>query len=95
MWLSAEKATALLHKSAAWLKENAGEPRFVAYRYLTHVAAVDGVLQGAEEQVLMEAAKMVGIPNRAAREMLYESLARYLQAKRSADDSGHRFQMAA
>jgi hypothetical protein len=92
---SAEKATALLQKSAAWLKENAGEQRFVAYRYLTHVAAVDGALLGKEEQVLMEAAELAGIPSRSAREILYESLARFLQAKRPNENSGHRFQMAA
>lgn len=92
---SAGKAEALLHQSAAWLKANAGEQRFAAYRYLTHIAAVDGVLRGDEEHVLMTTAELVGIPPKAAREIIYESLARFLQAKRPADNSTHRFQLAA
>jgi tellurite resistance protein len=92
---SAEKANGLLGKSAAWLRENAGEQRFLAYRYLTHVAAVDGALKGDEEQVLMQVAELAGIPGKSAREIVYESLACFLQARRSGGDSGHRFQMAA
>jgi hypothetical protein len=41
----------------------------------------------------MEAAEMAGIPAKSAREMLYDSLARFLKAKTRADNSGHRFQM--
>jgi hypothetical protein len=90
---SVEKAKELLQKSAAWLKENAGEQRFVAYRSLTQIAAVNGAVLGNKEQVLMEAAEMAGIPAKSAREMLYDSLARFLKAKTPADNSGHRFQM--
>jgi uncharacterized tellurite resistance protein B-like protein len=90
---SVEKAKELLQKSAAWLKENAGEQRFVAYRHLTNIAAVDGALLGNKEQLLMEAAEMAGIPGKSAREMLYDSLARFLKAKNPPENSGHRFRM--
>src|SRR5439155_12405807 len=80
---SVEQAEQMLAQSAAWLRENAGEERFVVFRYLTHIAAVDGTLRGREEAFVLHAAEMLGIPTKAAKETLYRSLAARLATHRS------------
>jgi hypothetical protein len=66
-----------------------------AFRYLTHIAAVDGALLGDEEKMLTQVAEELGIPANAAKQVFYESLAMFLQAKRTGENSGHQFKMAA
>ncbi|MDW8345191.1 MAG: M48 family metallopeptidase [Verrucomicrobiae bacterium] len=78
-----EQATEMLQRSASWLKDNAGEERFVVYRYLVLIAAVDGALHPGEEAFLMELARLLGIPQPVARKEIYQILATKLQAQQS------------
>jgi hypothetical protein len=76
---SVTQAKEMLARSAAWLKDNAGEERFTAFRYLALIAAVDGKVHPGEEAFLMETAPLLGIPQGAARKELYQILTRSMQ----------------
>ena len=80
---SEEQARELMRRSATWLREQAGEERFDLFRYLARIAAVDGVLAGQEEAVLLEAAELLGIPATVARNLLYEVLTLHLQTRQA------------
>jgi hypothetical protein len=77
------QAKEVLERSAAWLKDNAGEERFTVFRYLVLVAAVDGVMHPGEETFLLEVAPMLGIPQSVARKEIYQILATKLQAQQN------------
>jgi uncharacterized tellurite resistance protein B-like protein len=79
---STEQARELLARSAAWLRENAGEERFTVLRYLSMIAAVDGSYHPNEEALLLEIAGLLGIPAAVARKEMYEILARSLQGRK-------------
>ena len=73
----------MLSESAGWLKENAGEERYVCLRYLAMIATVDGVLHPSEEAILIEIGGMLGIPEAVARREAYEMLTQFLQSRQS------------
>lgn len=76
---SVEQATELLESSAAWLRDNAGQERYTLFHQLTHLVAVDGRLQAPEQEFMLQVAEKLQIPERSARDILYETLAGYLQ----------------
>lgn len=76
-----EAAEKLLKQSAAWLRANAGEERFVLFRQIAHLVAVDGVLDPEEKEFMLKLAKTVDIPAKAATKLVYEVLADYLQSR--------------
>lgn len=76
-----DKANELLAASASWLRENAGEERFALYRQVAHLVAVDGVLDPHEKAFMLELAKLLDIPSKAAMRLVYEVLADYLQSR--------------
>ena len=80
--VSLQQAEEVLTKNARWLRDNGGEERFTAFRYLSIICAQDGVLQGNEESFLLRAAEMLGIPKKAAKNTVYETLAHAIKARR-------------
>lgn len=78
---SRSAAEQMLTNNAAWLRENAGEERFVLFRHLAHMVAVDGRLHPGEHEFMLEAAQQLEIPSKAANELIHEVLAGYLQTK--------------
>ena len=80
--VSLQQAEEVLTKNARWLRDNGGEERFTAFRYLSIICAQDGVLQGKEESFLLRAAEMLGIPKKAAKNTVYETLAHAIKARR-------------
>lgn len=75
------EAEELLGKSAAWLRDNAGEERFDLLRGIAHVTAADGNLSQAERAFLKRCAELLGIPARTADEIAFETLADRLQTQ--------------
>jgi uncharacterized tellurite resistance protein B-like protein len=80
--VSLQQAEAVFTKNARWLRDNGGEERFTAFRYLSIICAQDGVLLGNEESFLLRAAEMLGIPKKAAKNTVYETLAHAIKARR-------------
>ncbi len=78
---SREVADKMLETNASWLRENAGEERFVLFRQLAHMVAVDGRLHSGEHKFMLLIAGLLNIPDKAANEILHEVLAGYLQTK--------------
>lgn len=78
---SREAAETMLEENAAWLRENAGAERFMLFRQLAHIIAVDGRLHPGEHSLMLGIASRLGIPEKAANETLFEVLAGYLQTK--------------
>jgi uncharacterized tellurite resistance protein B-like protein len=76
------QAEDLLARSANWLRENAGREKFNMFAMLANLAAVDGVLKGNEESLLLRIAPMLGIPENAARETILNILGQNLQMQR-------------
>lgn len=76
-----EAAEKLLKQTAVWLRTNAGEERFVLYRQVAHLVAVDGVLDPEEKAFMLKLAKLLDIPAKAATRLVYEVLADYLQSR--------------
>jgi hypothetical protein len=76
-----EEARALLDRSTAWLRENAGKERYDLFRQLAHMVAIDGNLHAGEQSYMIGVAESLGIPAKAANETLYEVLAGYLQTQ--------------
>ena len=76
-----EAAEKLLKQAASWLRANAGEERFVLYRQVAHLVAVDGVLDPEEKSFMLKLAKLLDIPAKAATRLVYEVLADYLQSR--------------
>lgn len=76
---SVEAAQELMESSAAWLRENAGTERFVLYHQLAHLVSIDGRLIGDEQAFMTQVAELLQIPERTAKDTLYEVLAGYLQ----------------
>jgi uncharacterized tellurite resistance protein B-like protein len=72
-----------MERSAAWLRENAGEERFAIFRLLARIAAVDGSLKHQEEEILKASANLLGIPANSAKKIQYEILTANLQARRT------------
>lgn len=79
-----EHAREVLAKSAAWLRENAGQERFALFGQIAHVVAVDGRVSAKEGAFMMDLARLLAIPERAAREMIHEILSNYVQSKTGA-----------
>ncbi|MBK8996425.1 MAG: M48 family metalloprotease [Myxococcales bacterium] len=73
------EADEILEKSAAWLRDNAGEERFDLLRAIAHVTAADGHLSEAERAFLKHCAELLGVPARTADEIAFETLADHLQ----------------
>lgn len=78
---SREAAEALLEESAGFLRDNAGPERYELLRGVAHVAAADGVLSKDERAFLHRIADLLNIPQRAADEIAFETLADHLQLK--------------
>ncbi len=76
-----EAAEAMLGENAAWLRDNAGQERFLLFRQLAHIIAVDGRLHPGEQELMLRVAQQLGIPEKAANETVFEVLAGYLQTK--------------
>lgn len=77
----AEEAEAMMLEAGTWLSEHSGEERFAIFAHLAHVVALDGHLHPGEQQFMMRAAKLLGIPEKRAQEICYEVLAGYLQSQ--------------
>ena len=77
------EAEGMLEASAAWLHDNAGEERYLLFRQLAHMVALDGLLSSGEQQFMRSVAEMLGIPPKVATDTLYDVLAGYLQSKAS------------
>lgn len=73
------EADQILEKSAAWLRDNAGEERFDLLRAIAHVTAADGHLSENERAFLKHCAELLGVPARTADEIAFETLADHLQ----------------
>lgn len=78
---SLAQAEEMVGRSTSWLKENAGQEKFQMFGMLASIAAVDGVLKGKEEAVLLRVAEQLGIPESAARDMILNILSRHIQTK--------------
>lgn len=76
-----QAAEQMLEENAVWLKENAGQERFLLFRQLAHIIAVDGRLHAGEHELMLDIATRLAIPEKAANETLFEVLAGYLQTK--------------
>jgi len=74
------QAEQLLAESAAWMKENTGELKFIGFRYLCIIAAAEGMTVG-EEQLLYRIAEMTGIPRKAAGELIHEVMTNFAGKK--------------
>lgn len=79
------QAEQMLAESAAWMKENTGEIRYTAFKYLCIIAVVESMTP-AEEQLLHRIAEMTGIPRRAADEIIHEVITQFA-AKKTAPSS--------
>lgn len=75
------QARAMLETSTNWLRENAGEERFMLLRYLMLVASSDGRLHPSEEELLTDLGVQLGIPANVARKEMYQILATKLQTQ--------------
>lgn len=89
---STAEATALLEPAAAWLAENAGEERTTLFEQLAHIAAIDGSLHPDEEAFMVSLAAKLGLPDKTARELLYDALTTYLQEQASTKTPGFAFE---
>ncbi len=78
---SRQDAERVLNESAAYLRENAGPERYELLRAIAHVTAANGVLHEAERTFLHGVADKLDIPERAADEIAFETLADHLQVK--------------
>ena len=70
------QAEQMLAESAAWMKENTGELKFGGYRYLCIIAAIEGMTP-SEEKLLYRIAEMVGIPRKAAGDLIHEVITKF------------------
>ena len=91
--VSLQQAEEVLTKNARWLRDNGGEDRFTAFHYLSIVCAQDGILEGNEELFLLRAAEMLGIPDKVARNKIYETLAHAIKARRGANGVPNHLEM--
>lgn len=76
-----EQAEALLARSAAYLRENAGSERYELLAAVAHLLAADCALGPGEREFLHGVAADLDIPERAADEIAFEALADHLQLK--------------
>ncbi len=76
---SLEQAQELLESSAAYLRENAGSERYELLAAVAHLVSADGVLAAGERDFLHAVAASLDIPERAADEIAFETLADHLQ----------------
>jgi len=76
-----EDAEAMLDLSAAYLRANAGSERYDLLGAVAHVVAANGELGPRERDFLHAVAAKLEIPERAADEIAFESLADHLQVK--------------
>ena len=74
-----EQAEELLASSAAYLRDNAGPERYELLRAVSHLVSADGVLGPGEREFLHDVAAQLAIPERAADEIAFETLADHLQ----------------
>jgi hypothetical protein len=77
---SESEARELLRSSCAWLRENAGEERFLLYRRLARIVALDGQLHDGERAFMLNVADQLSIPKRTATQMVFAVLTDYLQS---------------
>jgi len=84
------EAEAMVERTAQWLRDNAGEERYLLYRQLAHLVSVDGVIHPGEKDFMLEVAEKLAIPEKSATEMLYEVLSEYLQSRTWGDPTGFR-----
>ena len=75
-----EHAEQMLEDACAWLTANAGQERFALLGQLAHVVARDGKLTPREQEFMLAVGSMLGIPERAAREILHDVLTGYVRS---------------
>jgi uncharacterized tellurite resistance protein B-like protein len=78
---SAEEAKVMLAETTTWLRENAGQERFIAFRQLVHIVSVDGRIDDSEKKFILSVADSLDIPPKAANETMFDVLSGYLQTK--------------
>lgn len=76
---SVEAAEQLLDTACHWLVENAGQEKFVLLGQLCNIVAVDGRVSEAERATIMRIAGMLQVPDKAAKDILHQVLAGYVQ----------------
>ncbi len=67
--------------STEWLRENTGVERFALFDRLCHLVALNGEIHRNEKVFLLKVAQVLGMPERAATESMYEVLRGYLQQR--------------
>lgn len=72
---------ALFVKSTEWLRENTGVERYALFDRLCHLVALNGEIHRKEKEFLLKVAELMGMPERAATESMYEVLRGYLQQR--------------
>lgn len=88
---TAKQAESMLAEACRWLGDNAGQERFTLFGQLCHVVAIDGVITAGERKFMMSVAKRLGIPDRAAKEIMHEVLSRYVTTKDTASAAAFKF----
>jgi uncharacterized tellurite resistance protein B-like protein len=71
---TSNEANQMLEKSMSWLKDNAGEGKFVLYGQLAKVVAADGVLKDEEQAFMGGIAEGLGISQERADDIIRETL---------------------
>jgi hypothetical protein len=67
--------------ASEWLRENTGGERFALFDRLCHLIALNGEIHGQEKEFLLKVAELLGMPEKAATESMYEVLRGYLQQR--------------
>ncbi len=78
---SVSQAERMLEEACAWLSANSGQERFALFGQIVHIVALDGSIAPSERTFVMNLAARLGIPERAAREVVHQVLARYVRSK--------------
>lgn len=76
-----DEVEALFVKSTEWLRENTGADRYRLFDRLCHLVALNGEIHRQEKEFLLKVAELLGMPERAATESMYEVLRGYLQQR--------------
>jgi hypothetical protein len=76
-----DEVEGLFVRSTEWLRENTGVERFALFDRLCHLVALNGEIDRQEKGFLLKVAELLGMPERAATESMYEVLRGYLQQR--------------
>ena len=76
-----EQAQDTLIEAASWLREHAGEERYVLFNRLAQITCCDGELHPKERAYLHRVADLLGIPRKAAADRMFEVLRFFLQER--------------